>query len=235
MYFSRKLAIYDDWSNLEVHIALDNTLVIGDLKRLCGATPKYWKPLLLVLPLRLGLSEINPVYVEGLKMCFSFKQSLGVIGGKPNHALYFIGCVGEELLFLDPHTTQMATRTNEKCHSKEQTADSTYHCQFASRSPILDLDPSVAVCFFCRTERDIDSLCHLLQQSLIADQKQPLFEICSERPAQWSSTMEDSLICLEGASVSYAVEAANVGKNFTSTLKEPLTCNFIQETYWGIC
>ena len=27
-----------------------------------------WKPLLLVIPLRLGLSEINPIYVNGLKV-----------------------------------------------------------------------------------------------------------------------------------------------------------------------
>ena len=27
-----------------------------------------WKPLLLILPLRLGLTEINPVYVDGLKV-----------------------------------------------------------------------------------------------------------------------------------------------------------------------
>jgi hypothetical protein len=27
-----------------------------------------WKPLILVVPLRLGLSEINPVYVQGLKV-----------------------------------------------------------------------------------------------------------------------------------------------------------------------
>jgi len=27
-----------------------------------------WKPLVLVVPLRLGLSEINPVYVQGLKV-----------------------------------------------------------------------------------------------------------------------------------------------------------------------
>ena len=29
--------------------------------------PSQWKPLLLLIPLRLGLSEINPVYINGLK------------------------------------------------------------------------------------------------------------------------------------------------------------------------
>lgn len=31
-------------------------------------TPNQWKPLLLLIPLRLGLSEINPVYINGLKV-----------------------------------------------------------------------------------------------------------------------------------------------------------------------
>lgn len=29
-----------------------------------------WKPLLLVVPLRLGLNEINPIYVKGLQVIF---------------------------------------------------------------------------------------------------------------------------------------------------------------------
>lgn len=32
------------------------------------AVDRSWKPLVLVVPLRLGLSEINPVYVQGLKV-----------------------------------------------------------------------------------------------------------------------------------------------------------------------
>ena len=29
---------------------------------------KHWRPLLLMIPLRLGLTEINPVYAESLKV-----------------------------------------------------------------------------------------------------------------------------------------------------------------------
>ena len=32
--------------------------------------PNGWKPLLLIVPLRLGLTEINPVYTEGLKVSY---------------------------------------------------------------------------------------------------------------------------------------------------------------------
>ena len=34
-YFAyyRKLAVYDDWSNIVVHIALDNTIIIDDISK----------------------------------------------------------------------------------------------------------------------------------------------------------------------------------------------------------
>ncbi|KAG8548732.1 hypothetical protein GDO81_024391, partial [Engystomops pustulosus] len=56
---------------------------------------RLWKPLVLLIPLRLGLSEINEAYIETLKHCFMLPQSLGVIGGRPNSAHYFIGYVGK--------------------------------------------------------------------------------------------------------------------------------------------
>lgn len=30
--------------------------------------PSQWKPLLLLIPLRLGISEINPIYINALKV-----------------------------------------------------------------------------------------------------------------------------------------------------------------------
>nr|CAD7461998.1 unnamed protein product [Timema tahoe] len=208
----KKLAVYDEWSSVVIHVALDNTVVINEIKQLCrfkvlSVNPSSlhyrgegldllgssgeWKPLLLIVPLRLGLSDINPVYVQGLKTCFTFKQSLGVIGGKPNHALYFIGCVGNEAVYLDPHTTQLAGLVEDKEQEHERTLDATYHCQYASRMHILQMDPSVAVCFFCSTEEEFDVLCRLIQERLVVPEKQPLFELCNERPQQWSP-MQDT-------------------------------------------
>uniref|UniRef100_A0A8C9VSY0 Cysteine protease n=1 Tax=Scleropages formosus TaxID=113540 RepID=A0A8C9VSY0_SCLFO len=120
-----------------------------------------WKPLLLIIPLRMGINHINPVYIEALKECFKMPQSLGVLGGKPNLAYYFIGFIGEELIYLDPHTTQLAVESE----AGGAVDDQSYHC---NRSPhrmkVTSLDPSVALGFFCKTEEDFDSWCGLVQQ-----------------------------------------------------------------------
>ncbi len=101
---------------------MDNHLILEEIRRGseepagAGASaqggqvppPSSWKkPLLLFVPLRLGLTELNPIYFGDVKECFEMPQSLGAIGGRPNHALYFIGCCDEALIYLDPHTTQV--------------------------------------------------------------------------------------------------------------------------------
>ncbi|XP_077285248.1 autophagy-related 4a isoform X2 [Arctopsyche grandis] len=187
----KKLVVYDNWSSLSIHVALDNTVVKDDIRKLCTANHiDEWKPLLLIIPLRLGLNEINPIYVNGLKLCFQLPQSLGVIGGKPNQALYLIGCVGEEILYLDPHTTQKAGYIENKLTSDQRDIDATYHCKFASRIPILAMDPSVAVCFLCHTKSEFDDLCLNLESGVMKE-GQPLFEMCEERPLHWGPNNGD--------------------------------------------
>ncbi|KAK5646792.1 hypothetical protein RI129_005256 [Pyrocoelia pectoralis] len=188
----KKLIVYDEWSSVVIHVALDNTIVINEIKQQCvipdsvNIVQKEWKPLLLVVPLRLGLSEINPIYITGLQTCFSFKQSLGVIGGKPNLALYFIGCVGDEVIFLDPHTTQRSGLVESKETEDEIEMDTSYHCKHASRINILAMDPSVALCFFCKTEIEFNELCERIRKEIVVGERQPLFEICFDRPKEWS-------------------------------------------------
>jgi len=156
----------------------------------CDATNcdsgRWWRPLLLFIPLRLGLTEINPVYVRGLKACFTVPHTLGVIGGRPNHALYMLGHVGDEIVYLDPHITQATAPVadwREKQTEEQMNADATYHASRASRMHISELDPSLSLCFLCKTEAEFDDLCHRLHELLIQGEKTPLFEICTERPA----------------------------------------------------
>ncbi|XP_066255095.1 cysteine protease ATG4B [Euwallacea similis] len=194
----KKLAKFDEGNPIAIHVALDNVVIISEIKELClnpsptdFSNKTAWKPLLLIVPLRLGLSEMNSIYVDGFKKCLHFKQSLGVIGGRPNSALYFIGYVGNEVLYLDPHTTQKAGSVGNKDTIEEKEIDSSYHCRYASRMNILNMDPSVAVCFFCKTESDFNDLCQKIKDEIVKSQKQPLFEIVYEKPREYQATSED--------------------------------------------
>ncbi|XP_064455357.1 cysteine protease ATG4B-like isoform X3 [Ornithodoros turicata] len=220
----RKLAMFDNRGSLAVHVAMDNTVIISEIKDVCklksvsaavppaeeplrkrpscsarSDEPPQWQPLLLFIPLRLGLSEINPIYFSGIKKTFAMKQSLGFIGGKPNHALYFIGVSGDELVFLDPHTTQLVCDLDEECCT-----DETYHCPYASRMDIGQLDPSVALCFFFATETDFDCWCTSAHKHLVDKVKQPLFEVTNRRPPGWPP-LEEQRKDLECASLEFTV------------------------------
>lgn len=204
----KKLAAFDTWSALAVHIAMDNTVVMEEIRRLCrglacaGASacaadadgrcngipagaeapprPAPWRPLVLLIPLRLGLSDINAAYVDTLKRCFTLPQSLGVIGGKPNSARYFIGCVGEELIYLDPHTTQPAVELG----GGGSFPDESFHCQHPpGRMGIAELDPSIAVGFFCQTEDDFDDWCQQARKLSQLGGALPMFELVEQQPS----------------------------------------------------
>ena len=42
--------------------------------------------------------------VQEIKSFLRSPYSVGIIGGRPQHAIYFVGYKGDELLGLDPHT-----------------------------------------------------------------------------------------------------------------------------------
>ncbi|PIC54788.1 hypothetical protein B9Z55_003895 [Caenorhabditis nigoni] len=125
----KKLTIFDDWSNIAVHVALDNILVKQDALTMATTYPSddavklimenglvekhctssipangtEWRPLLLMIPLRLGLTSINDCYLPAIQEFFKLPQCVGIIGGKPNLAHYFVGIAGTKLFYLDPH------------------------------------------------------------------------------------------------------------------------------------
>uniref|UniRef100_A0A8C7V481 Cysteine protease n=1 Tax=Oncorhynchus mykiss TaxID=8022 RepID=A0A8C7V481_ONCMY len=186
----KKLALFDDWNSLAVYVSMDNTVVIEDISTFFfpsldakrTQSRSDWRPLLLVIPLRLGINHINPVYIQALKECFKIPQSCGVLGGKPNLAYYFIGFVGEELIYLDPHTTQSAVESE----AGSGVDDQSYHClRSPRRMKITNLDPSVALGFFCKSEGDFDSWCNLVQQEIQMKRNLRMFELVENHPPHW--------------------------------------------------
>ena len=49
-----------------------------------------WVPCILVIPVRLGLDHINPIYKGPIQSIFEFPQSIGIAGGRRNESMWFL-------------------------------------------------------------------------------------------------------------------------------------------------
>lgn len=85
-----------------------------------------WAPLLLLVPLVLGLDRVNPRYIPSLKATFTFPQSLGVLGGKPGASTYIVGVQDDNGFYLDPHDVQQVVTVNKETLDVDT---SSYHCK----------------------------------------------------------------------------------------------------------
>jgi len=78
-------------------------------------------------------------------------QCVGIIGGKPNFALYFVGCQGDHLVFLDPHFVQEVTNTTSSDYSSYFPKPSR-SAKMIHRS---SLDPCLGVGLLIRNGKDL--------------------------------------------------------------------------------
>ncbi|XP_038604446.1 cysteine protease ATG4A isoform X2 [Tachyglossus aculeatus] len=90
--------------------------------------------------------------------------------------------IRNELIYLDPHTTQTFVDTEENGLVDDQS----FHCQQApQRMKIMNLDPSVALGFFCKEEKDFDNWCSLVQKEILRRQSLRMFELVQKHPTHW--------------------------------------------------
>lgn len=64
------------------------------------------RAVLILVNIRLGIDNVNPIYYEALKSLFRFPQSVGISGGRPSSSYYFVGTQADSLFYLDPHHTR---------------------------------------------------------------------------------------------------------------------------------
>ncbi len=143
-----------------IHVAMDGSLYRNLVREAAAQPDGTWRPVLVLLPLRLGLQTLNADYVPCLTALFQLRQSVGVVGGAPRRSFYFVGCqpdaaTGPQLLYLDPHEVQPALSlplTAEQLRS--------CHCTHVPRTmPVAQIDPSLALGFLCATAAEFDELC----------------------------------------------------------------------------
>lgn len=119
----------------------------------CESKNSRWRGIVLYIPLRLGGEKFNPVYAESVKSLLKHPLTLGIIGGRPKHSLYFIGVQDDKLIYLDPHLCQDSVNVNQVDFSLDS-----FHCRYARKMPITKMDPSCTVAFYCRTRDDLNNL-----------------------------------------------------------------------------
>eukprot|EP01137_Pigoraptor_chileana_P022013 Opistho-2@86444 len=155
-----------------VHIAMD-----GVLCKDRAAVDQGNGPLLVLVPLRLGLDKINPVYANRLKSIFCLPQTVGMIGGKPNAAYYFVGAQGDHLLYYDPHQVSPAITPDNFKDNLES-----LHCDVINRMRVDDIDPSLCVGFYCKDRADFIDLCNAITDPAASTKEPLLFSVMDRAP-----------------------------------------------------
>ncbi|KAL2911351.1 Cysteine protease atg4 [Polyrhizophydium stewartii] len=177
----RVLVNDDPWSSMRVHVANDGVVYKNEIRTLLAKTREDGKPtsVLLLIPLRLGVDTMNPVYYPAIKHCFGISHCVGIAGGRPNSSLFFLGNDQDNLIYLDPHYLRPCVEPRDLSSYKMEDLLS-YHCETVRLLPIASMDPSLVIGFYCRDAGEFDSLCTAI--SGLAEGQTPLFSVEEDTP-----------------------------------------------------
>ncbi|KAJ6289580.1 hypothetical protein OIU76_025407 [Salix suchowensis] len=154
-------------------------LSIEDAAKHCSEFSKGqedWTPILLLVPLVLGLDKINPRYIPSLQATFTFPQSLGILGGKPGASTYIVGVQDENAFYLDPHEVQLVVNFSR---DDVEANTSSYHCDVVRHIPLELIDSSLAIGFYCRDKDDFDDFCSMASKLADESNGAPLFTVAN--------------------------------------------------------
>eukprot|EP01129_Flabellula_baltica_P009740 TRINITY_DN4030_c0_g1_i1.p1 TRINITY_DN4030_c0_g1~~TRINITY_DN4030_c0_g1_i1.p1 ORF type:complete len:344 (-),score=48.94 TRINITY_DN4030_c0_g1_i1:41-1072(-) len=137
---------------LNIYTTDNTTIYMDEIENLMDKGDGDWTHSLCVfIPLRLGVKKLNPLYYNSILTYMKFKESIGMIGGSPGSAYYFVGFKGKKLYYLDPHTTQKF---------KTKSSDDLYQSYFPNTPKsmhISELDHSIAFGFYFTDENSFSN------------------------------------------------------------------------------
>ncbi|CAJ0903997.1 1247_t:CDS:10 [Entrophospora sp. SA101] len=173
-------ALVENFSDaqLNVYIATDGVVYKNDVYKTAqnNLLNKDFQSILILISIRLGINNLNPIYNEALKSYLQFPQSVGIAGGKPSSSYYFIGSQGDEFFYLDPHYSRAALELKSIDEFTEEEM-STYHCETLRKIPISQLDPSMILGFYCRNSEDFEDFCQRIEKAAFSiAQEAPVYD-----------------------------------------------------------
>ena len=101
-------------------------------------------------------------YFPAVRAFFTNQLNVGIIGGKPREAFYLVGVQGEQMIYLDPHTTLEAMS-----HDQIEEGYMTYHEGQAKKIPFSKLDPCMTFGFYIKSSEDFTHFIDFLEKSKI--------------------------------------------------------------------
>jgi len=90
-----------------------------------------------------------------LRHHLSFADGVGVIGGRPRRACYYVGVQQTAALYLDPHFVQPYV---DMSSAAEDFSVASYHCHCMQAMQFTDMDPSMAFGWLLRSDADVGAL-----------------------------------------------------------------------------
>lgn len=152
---SRELA------ELAVCVAQESTVYAADIRTECTRLDLTWRPLVLLVPVKLGSEKINLAYGPCLTSLLTLEQCIGVIGGRPKHSLYFVGYQEDKLIHLDPHYCQETVDV-----SRLDFPLASYHCRSPRKMPLAKMDPSCCIGFYLPTRTQFENFIECIKPFL---------------------------------------------------------------------
>ena len=124
-----------------------------DTKRQIEPSPKaWWKSLFIIQCIRLGMESVSKEFFSSIKLAFEIPHCVGIMGGRPNKALYFVGHEGDNLIFLDPHFVSDAILAKDYDNFDIES----YTWNQAKKLPMQNLDPCLAFGYYIKDENDFE-------------------------------------------------------------------------------
>lgn len=139
-----------------------------------GTDGGAFTPLLVFIPLVLGIDELNKAYVPQLQAVLTWKWTVGIVGGTGGSSVYVVGTshTGAPII-MDPHTVKKAAVGYEDLTSF-----------FGADARILDwmeLDPSLCLGFLCQQRDDLDQFCKCFLDLQEEFSHAPLVYVCEDQ------------------------------------------------------